>query len=118
MTNDIHVVMQSSVIDGKAERVKEILHNHVDECKEKYPDILGYEFFFDNSESELYALEWFRDSAALLKHIRFTAETFQQLSQVTQTQRVELLGNASAELVEASAAFKAKVVKHWYGFTR
>ena len=118
MKDAIHVVMQSSVTDGKAEKVKEILRNHVDECKEKYPDVLGYEFFFNDSESELYALEWFSDSAALLKHIGLTAETFKKLSEVTQTQRVEVFGNASAELVEASAAFNAKVVKHWYGFTR
>ena len=118
MKEDIRIVFASSVNDGKAETLKEILRSHIDDCEEKYPELLGYEFFLSDDESELYGFEWFKDSATLLKHLELTADTLGQLSEVSQMKRIEILGNPTPALSKAIASFNAKVLKHWHGFTR
>ncbi len=118
MKGDIRIVFVSSVNSGKTGTVKEILRTHIDECEEKYPNLLGYEFFFSDDESELYGFEWLRDSAALLKHLELTADTLGQLSEVFQIKRIEVLGNPTPEPGEAFSSFNAKVLTHWHGFTR
>ena len=118
MPDDIRIIFVSTVHKGKVEILKEILRGQIDECGEKYPDLMGYEFFFSDDESEFYGFEWFRDSAALLKHLKLTADTLAQLNEVSQIKRIEVLGNPTPDLDDTIASFNAKVVRHWHGFTR
>jgi quinol monooxygenase YgiN len=57
--------MRSSVAEGKAGEVKALLREAIDLAKEKEVGLLSYEFFFDETESEMYALELYKDSGAL-----------------------------------------------------
>lgn len=118
MSDAIRLVLQCSVPAGKASEVKTLLGNAINICQEKDSGCLSYQFFFDDAESELYALEVYRDSAAVVGHIGIIGETLTQLLSVAQMTRPEVFGNASDELIKALEPFKAKFFKHWGGFTR
>ena len=118
MTNAIRLVIECSVPAGKSGDVKKLLQNAIDICEEKDMGLLSYEFFFNKDESRLYAVEWYKDSWAVLAHLGIVGDALNQLLEAAPMSRAEVFGNASAELIEAFAPFKAKFYKHWGGFTR
>jgi quinol monooxygenase YgiN len=118
MATAIRLVLQCSVPAGKDGEVKELLRSLIDTCKKNDPGLLSYEFFFNDTGSEMYAMEWYKDSAAVMTHMGIGGETLNQLLGTIQITRAEVFGNASDELIEAFEPFKAKFTKHWDGFTR
>lgn len=118
MSDAIRLVIQCSVPAGKAGEAKVLLREAIDLCQEKDMGLLSYEYFFDESESEFYALEWYKDSAAVLTHMGIVGETLNKLLETVQITRAEVFGNASDELIEAFVPFSAKVFRYWGGFTR
>ena len=95
-----------------------MLQRAIDTCEQKDPGLLSYEFFFNGDESKMYAVEWYKDSAAVMSHMGLVGDTPNQLLEAAPVSRAEVFGNASDELIEAFAPFKAQYYRHWGGFTR
>ena len=118
MTDAIRLVLKCSVPAAKADAVRKLQRSLIEICKEKDSGLLSYEFFLNDTGSELYALEWYKNSAAIMTHMGIGGETLNQLLGTIQITRAEVFGNASDELIEAFEPFNAKFFKHWDGFTR
>ena len=118
MTDSIRLVIQVSIPTGRAAELKSIQLKAIDLCREKDSGLLSYEFFFNDVESEMYAVEWYKDSAAVLAHLGMVGEILNKLMDIGTITRAEVFGDASAQLIEAFEPFKASFFKHWDGFTR
>ena len=118
MSDSIRLVIRCSVPAEKAGEAKRLLGILIETCQEKDLNLLSYEFFFSKAEDELYALELYKDSAAVLAHMGIAGATLTQLLETAPANRVEVFGNASAELKEAFGPLNALFVNHWNGFTR
>ncbi len=118
MTDAIRLVLRCSVPEGKANDLKSLQRSLIETCKEKDSGLLSYEFFFNDTGSEMYALEWYKDSAAVMTHMGIGGETLNQVLGTVQIIRAEVFGNATDELIEAFKPFNAKYFRHWDGFTR
>ena len=114
----VRVFIQFDVPVGKTAEVKGLLSELIERCKKEEPTLLSYEFFFNDEGTELYALEWYKDSAAIPAHMGMGAETLQKLLETAKAKRIEVLGDLSDEVREQLSAFKPVVCKFWGGFRR
>lgn len=71
----------------------------IERCK-KEPGLLCYEWFFNDDETELYAHEWYVDSAAVGAHMEFGGEELEKLLEAAPPNKVDVYGNLTAELRE------------------
>ena len=122
MTDQILLVAEFTIQDGKSDAFKKLLRAAIEIAIEivrsKEPDALSYEFYPGNHESKCYAVELYKDSKALLAHIENVGGILPQVLEVSQFSRLEIYGNATDELREAVAPFGAKIFFHLDGFTR
>ena len=118
MTSSIRFIIEFTIAEGKLDELKKLQTTAIETTKGKDSGALSYEFFFNDDESKLYALEWYKDSEAVLSHLEIVGEILNQLLAVSQPTRFEVFGSPSDELVEALAPFSPKVLNHWGGFTR
>ena len=118
MTKTIRVVIEFKISAGKLVDVKKTLNAAIETTKAKDTGALGYEFFFNNDESALYALETYKDSAAVLSHFALIGDLLNELMANAQPSRMEVFGEPSDELAAALEPFSPSVFKHWGGFTR
>ena len=102
--SEIHLIARFKIDDGQIEAFQA----GAEECKrivrEQDRGTLMYEWFLDAGRSECVVLERYADSGGLLEHIAHVAETLGQLLAISDFS-IELFGEPSDELIEASKAF-------------
>ena len=79
---------------------------------------MGYEFYFNEDESQCYAIEPYPDSETTLAHFRNLSQVFAKMMDVAHITRGELYGDPSPERVRACAPFGTEVYRYWGGFVR
>ena len=70
MTSFIRLVMEYLVADGKLNAAKALVRRAIEAAKTKDLGFLSYEFFLNDGESTIYMVEWYKDSEAVLAHLR------------------------------------------------
>jgi Antibiotic biosynthesis monooxygenase len=75
---------------------------HALEVARGEPGVLRYDWFFDDTETVCLVRETYEDSEALLAHIANLGETFDTLSQLGGGCELEMFGNPSAQLLDAT----------------
>ncbi len=118
MSRSIWIIGEYIVKDGQLDTVKMLLKTGIETVKANDPGVLSYEFFFNDDESKLYSIEYYKDSEAVLVHMGIIGDLFPKLAEVAPMVRGEIFGNASGELIKALAPLGPKFFKHWGGFSR
>jgi quinol monooxygenase YgiN len=113
----IRFVIKFSVAKEKVSDVKRLLGILIERCKEE-PGLLCYEWFFNDDETELYAHEWYVDSAAVGAHMEVGGAELEKLLEAAPPNKVDVYGNLTAELREELAPFNPNIVPYWRGFSR
>ena len=118
MENSIRFLFELSVADNQLPAVKDLLSSAIEDVQAKDFGVLDYEFYFDDGSTKFYAVERFKDSDAVMKHLGIVGETLNKLLEVAPITRAEIFGTPSAELLTALEPFNPRVFARWGGLTR
>ncbi len=118
MSSHIWYIGEYSIAAGKTETFKALIEQVIELERSDGPDVLNYEFYFNDDETKFYAIELFRDSEAVLDHLQRTGDTIPKILEVADLTRFEIYGDATKSLKDAMVPFGATMFGHWAGFTR
>ncbi len=118
MANNIWLVAELTIAQGKTETFKERMQTLIELVHSNEPDTLVFKCYLNDEETKCYPFELYRDSEALQAHLKNVSEIFPRLMEVSQLTRIEIYGDATEELKKSVADLGAEVFKHWNGFTR
>lgn len=121
MRDEIHVVARCKVLPGKAEDARKAITDIVAVCREHEPDFLMYEYYFNESETEVIILETFKGNEEIINHgnnTRAHPNEFNAFFEAIEITSVDFLGSVSDEIMTGWADFSPTAYKHHDGFTR
>ena len=78
------------------------------------PGVLQYDWFFDDKETVCVVLETYQDSEALLAHIANVAEPLGRLVELGGSCELEMFGEPSARLLDATTGFQRFVFRPYF----
>jgi len=112
--NDLFLIARFYVREGRLEEFKQIASECVSIVKEKEPDTLQYNWYFDESQSECVVLEKYKNSAAALTHMANLGEQLGRLMGMADF-KAEVYGEMSEELKKAGEGLDLKVYSYFKG---
>jgi len=104
----LQILARFRIQDGKLASFKQIAATCLSMVKEKEPDSLQYEWYFNPDETECVVVEAYRDSNALLAHLGNLGDLFGQLLAVSDLS-AEVYGKPSEELLQATNQLDVKL---------
>ena len=117
----IHVVARCKVLPGKAEDARNAITDIVAVCREHEPDLLMYEYYFNESETEVIILETFKGNEEIINHgnnTRSHPNVFNAFFEAIEIKSVDFLGLVSEEIMSGWVNFNPTAYKHHDGFTQ
>lgn len=118
MAGPIQLYGEIAIKDGGLATVKEMMQGAISTTKEKDPGVLSYQFYFNDDETVMYALETYRDGAAMLQHFASLGDGLEEMFSVVTMQAMHVFGEVPPEVAEALTPMGAKYFKSFGGFTR
>ena len=112
--NQLQATVRLKIHDGKLNDFKEIAAQSFTLTKEKDPNTLQYDWFFDENHTECVVRERYADSDAALAHMTNIGDLFGKIMQVADFS-LEVYGEPSEELLKAIAPMKSKVYSFYQG---
>lgn len=116
----LRVFGQFEIAKGKAKQVRELIQGGVDFVKENESGVLEFDFYINEHETMFCGIEVYRDSEALLMHMRnfFQVSGWVIQEEIIRIRRLDVFGNCTHELKQALEPLKANVFEYVTGFTR
>ena len=108
----LQCVSKLKIHHHKLDEFKRLAAECVELVRTKDTGTLQYEMYFNSSEAKCLVFERYRDSQALLDHVRNLGDTLAAISE-TFSGQVEICGTPSAELIEQLQGFS---VQFWAPF--
>ena len=105
---ELQVTALCKIHDGKLDAFKVAARECVRIVREKDSGTMQYDWFFSEDQTECAVSERYRDSEAVLEHIANLGDTFGALLEACDLS-IEVFGDPSAELAEATAALPTRV---------
>lgn len=118
MTNQVQYTTEFTIVDGKIEDFKKIMHSIIESVKEKEQDMSAYQVYLNAEENKAFIVEWFKNSEAILIHLANVGPLFPELLAIAPAVRLEVFGNLSAAAEEALKSIGAQIFKYHEGFIR
>ena len=118
MTNYIRAVAEVSIPEGKTNEIKKLVAEIIDKVEANEPNTMSYEWFFSNDESKCYVIQSYKDSDAVIDHLRNIGELSGPLHEVAPLTGLMIFGSPSDELRQAINHVGPKYFEHWNGVTR
>lgn len=118
MTDQIQYLVEFTIVDGKAEEFKSMMHSLIEKVNKNEPGTDSYQLFYNAGETKSFMLERFQDSAAVMAHLAHVGPMLPDLLELAPITRFEIFGDASKEVSEAVASLGAKVYGYLDGFNR
>ena len=90
-------------------------------CREHEPDLLMYEYYFNESETEVIILETFKGNEEIINHgnnTRSHPNVFNAFFEAIEIKSVDFLGPVSEEIMSGWVNFNPTAYKHHDGFTQ
>lgn len=112
--NNIQVRASFKINDGKFEEFKKLAALCLVSVKEKDRDTLQYDWFLSEDQTECVIREKYTDSNAVLTHVGNLGGLLGELLEVSEL-KLEVFGNASEELVGATAGLKPRFYSFFQG---
>jgi len=118
MANDIRAIAKVSIIEGKINEFRKLAAEIIDKVEANEPDTLSYEYFLSSDESQCYVFQTYKDSEAVLAHLRNIADLAGPFHKVAPLTQLIIFGSPSDELSQALESVRPKVFEYWNGVTR
>ena len=81
------------------------------ETAKSQPGVLQYDWYFDDTHKVCVVQETYRDSEALLAHIKAMGEAFRTLSELGGGCELEMFGDPSPRLVDFTASLQRSIFR-------
>jgi quinol monooxygenase YgiN len=111
---NIQITAKLKIHDGKVEEFKKIAAQCVSAVKANETGALQYDWFFNSGETECVVRENYTDSNAVLAHMGNIGVLLGQLLTMSDFD-LEVYGNMSEELKNATAGLNPKVYSFYQG---
>lgn len=112
--SELRLSARCDVHEGKLDEFRAVAAACLESVKQKDTGTLQYEWFFDDDHERCVILERYRDSEALLEHVANLGETFGALLSTCDF-RVDLFGDPSEELLEATRPIRKRIYRRFQG---
>lgn len=114
MASNIQVRATCNIKDGKLESFKQVAAECVAAVKAKDTGTTQYDWFFNEDESVCVVRETYENSDALMQHMGHLGDLLPRLGDAADME-IEIFGEPSPTLADATAAFQPKVWKSFVG---
>ena len=118
MSASIVVLVESEVLPGRFEALRDVIDRVIAHCSQTEPGMLGYDWYVNADESECRVVETYADSDAVLFHFQNYARFTEELATCRTMKRLQVLGEPSEALTTALAAMSPPVFRPFTGFVR
>jgi len=118
MTDQIQYLVEFTIVDGKAEEFKSMIHSLIEKVNKNEPGMDSYQLFYNAGETKGYMLERFKDSAGVMAHLAHVGPMLPELLELAPITRFEIFGDISKEVAEAVEPLGANVYSYLNGFNR
>jgi len=112
--NQLQVTAGLKIHDGKLNEFMDMSSKCFTVVKAKDPGTLQYDWFFNEDKSECVVREKYADSNAVFAHLGNMGDLLGKLLQVSDMS-LEVFGNPSPELRQATAAMNPKIYSFYQG---
>ena len=109
MSPEITVYVESEILPGQAEALREVVARVIEHCGATEPGLLAYDWYVDEAGLECRVVERYADSDAILFHFQNYARFGEELAACRTMKRLQLLGEPSEALLEALEAMSPPV---------
>lgn len=100
LTETIVYVDRSTINEGQAETVKDKIQDLVRFIDQREPQLVGYQFYFDEDAGRMTVIAIHPDSDSLVKHMEVGREAFAGFADYIDMQAIEVYGEPSRRVME------------------
>jgi len=118
MSNEIVLIAQFEINDGKTEEFKEIYNNGIEMVRQSEPDTLYFSLYINQDETVFCSVELYRDSQAIIKHFENSSERIPKILEISRVTNVEVYGNVSDEVKKLLSPYGTKFFNYSIGYKR
>ena len=104
MTDAITLFVESDVVPGRLDELKEVIGRLVDHIGKTEKDTLIYSWHLNDAGTEVRVVEHYANSDAVLFHAKNYADFAKELAPLRKVKKFNVCGNPSPALLEAFAA--------------
>jgi quinol monooxygenase YgiN len=112
--SELRMTVHCTIHDGKLDEFQQVAAACLKSVEDKDTRTLDYRWFFNEDKSVCAILERYPDSDSLLEHLANLGETFGKLLGICELS-VEMYGEPSAALLEATSGVPVKVYRFFQG---
>lgn len=112
--SNLYLSARYQIHDGKLEEFKKLAKEGLAVVKAKDENILQYDWYFDQEQTECVFRERYSDSNALLAHIGNLGDLLGKFFSLGEFS-AEIYGHPSEELIKATSGLKIKVYTFYQG---
>ncbi len=118
MTKQVQYISEFTIIEGKMEEFKRMMHSIIESAEKNEHDLNAYQVYLNAEENKAFIVEWFKNSEAILIHLANAGPMFPGLLAIAPIVRLEVFGNLTKSAEEALKSIGAKIFKYHEGFIR
>lgn len=100
MTDTIVYVDRSTINEGQAATVKSKIQDLVSFIDKREPQLVGYQFYFDEDAGRMTVVAIHPDSDSLVKHMEVGRAAFAAFADYIDMQAIEVYGEPSPKVME------------------
>lgn len=118
MTKQVQYTSEFTIIEGKIEEFKRIVHSIVEAVEKNEQDVNAYQVYLNAEENKAFIVERFKNSEAVLIHLANVTPVFPELLAIAPIVRLEVFGDLTKEAEEALRSIGADIYQSHKGFVR
>lgn len=100
MSQPIVYIDTSTIREGKVDELKNSINHLVDFVKAKIPQLISYEFFFNEEHTRMTVVAVHPDSGSLKYHMDTGKNEFRKFAGLIELEKIEVYGEISNSVLE------------------
>ncbi len=100
MTAEIVYIDRSTIKEGQVEEVRERIQDLVPFIEDREPQLVGYQFYFDDGARRMTVVAIHPDSESLEMHMEVGRSAFAGFAEFIDMKAIEVYGNPSEKVLE------------------
>ena len=118
MEQQIQVLIELTIADGKIEEFKSQMPAIIERVKTNEPDMTGYQWYLSDDQTKCYVIEWLKSPHAWLTHLSNAEPMLPPLFAIAPITRFEIYGYIPKDVEDIVKPMGAVVYKHLAGFIK
>ena len=118
MSQDITLIVQFKIHDGKQEEWKAIYDEGMEDVAANDPDVLSFTLYINDDESVFTSYEVYRTSEAILMNFKLAEDRINRILAASDVISVEVFGDVSNEVRDLLTPFGTNFFNYDRGYTR